>query len=329
MPSDGTIDVRLEGDTSDFDEKMERSGRKIKDSLKGGHESLGDMMGRLDGMATKALSVAGAIALIGEAAKIATQLQKEVAEHGAAAGAMYTSIDAATRDLGGNKEGYQEWATRSNVATGITPANKTAFLGAMAGASRERSAKGLMPFGEDRIKEAMDLYDRGGNEGGGANGSDIVDSMSDMRFGTTTTALRWRYKAVNNGEFPAHMSAGDIVDARRNASYGKARRETQARAGISSVGTGADAGNFDDGLHQRIIDAGYNADTAPGGRFGDFFSRASTMVNPFAEFERKTLMGSVYVQEYQKNMAENLKNISDKADKQAKGRPSTGRHGDP
>lgn len=327
MPSDGTIDVRLEGDTSDFDEKMERSGRKIKDSLKGGHESLGDMMGRLEGMATKALSVAAAIKLIGEAAKTALELQKETQEHGAAAGAMYTSIDAATRDLGGNKEGYQEWATRSNVATGITPANKTAFLGAMAGASRERSAKGLMPFGEDRIKESMDLYDRGGNEGGGANGSDIVDSMSDMRFGTTTDALRWRYKAVNNGEFPAHMSAGDIVDARRNASYGKARRETQARAGISLVGTSTDAGNFDEGLRQRIIQSGYDADMAPGGAVGGVVGRMASHI-PGAELARKWWHGNDYIANYQQQMAENLKNISDKADKQAKGRPSTGRQGD-
>lgn len=266
---DGTIDVRLSGDTSDFDDKMERSGKKIKEAFSGGHESLGKMLTSMDSLAGKAGMALAALKALNEGASLLNERRNDIAERGGQAGGVYRSADFATQGLSGDTESYRQWATRADETNGITIANKTAFMANISSANRSRTDRGLNPFKQDEITRAQRLYERGGGQAFGENGAEITGAMgSDQGLLGLDNALRWRMRDRNGGTYRADMSAEDMADSLRKRGGGRAFQDARTSAYVDDRGFNANARNFDESTIERRVNAEVANRYAPGGKVG-------------------------------------------------------------
>jgi hypothetical protein len=267
MAQDGSIQVTIDGDTSDFDAKMEKTGKGIKEAFSGGGDSLGGMLNKMDSLAVKAGTALAVLKAMGDVAAKLNEFRELEATNGAKAGASSANVARSIRDLGGDQESRYNWATTADEKNGLSIENKGNFLGALAGVNKQRGLKSLPALSDAEIKRYQGLFEAGGSVAMGANGEDITNAAADpiMNF---DMEFKMQQRNRFGGRFMADMTPEQMAARMRSGVNSRAGAEASVGAFVSGAEYDKNAQSFDASTTERRVNEQYEKDMAPGGRVG-------------------------------------------------------------
>lgn len=267
MAQDGSIQVTIDGDTSGFDAKMEKTGKGIKEALSGGGDSLSGMLNKMDSLAVKAGTALAVLKAMGEVAAKLNEYRDMEAANGAKAGA--TSINAArsVRALGGDQANNYAWATTADEKNGLSVENKSGFMASLSDINKQRGLKNLPALSDKDVNRYKGLFEAGGSVAMGANGEDITNAAADpiMNF---DMAFKMQQRNRFGGQFRGDLTPEQMAAALRSRTPGRAGSEANAAAHESGADFDKNAQSFDASMTERRVNAQYEKDLAPGGRVG-------------------------------------------------------------